>query len=65
MSFYAFRNRLKILIEKKINNDQIVGLALAKIWALDENGRTTAQPAVCDSRVGENGREAQSDDYHQ
>ena len=26
---------------------------------------TTAQPAVCDSRVGENGREAQSDDYHQ
>ncbi len=41
MSFYAFRNRLKLLIEKKINNDQIVGLALAKIWALDENGRTT------------------------
>lgn len=41
MTFYAFKNRLRMLIEKKINHDQIVGLALAKIWALDENGRTT------------------------
>lgn len=41
MSFYSFRNRLKLLIDKKVNNDQIIGLALAKIWALDENGRTT------------------------